>query len=361
MLRRIGWWSTLWAAVLLGLHPLTAAGASSPMLSFQPDLAVARPGETARLEIWVEGVSGLDRLEFVASYDPGALEPVDADPGRDGVQLEIGPVFEGGYSPANSAADGVLHLVIQRFPGDGPFDGTGMVAAITFRVREGALPAVYPVSFDPGSLQLLDPDGEPLPLGGWADGAVRVPPVTIALAGWITREGTSNYARTSVTAFFYPYAGSLPSAWARACTDSSGNFYLPVPEEPVPPPPELPLPDGGPPSGPYEWAYVRLDFPNHGSECYWIPLDEEVVDIGWHTLEGGDVNADGCVNIYDIVRIIADFGEEGASPCFVPYTPCPATGVGEAAPSSDINGDCRVNIFDLTIAAENFGLCTNCP
>jgi len=351
------------ALLLLTLPISTPAwGNPAPVLRFQPSFSQGRPGETVRVEVWVEEAGNLDRLEFAATYEADVLEPVDADGGREGVQLEVGPVFAAGYVPENRAEGGVLRLVAQRAPAEGPFNGQGVVAAVTFRVRQEAMPGMYPLSFDPASVRLLDPAGRPLEVGGLDDCSVRVPPVTTALEGWITREGTTYYGRTAVTVFFYPSAGSYPAVWARACTDDHGDFFLPVPEGGATPPADFPLPSHGPPPGPYEWAYVRLDFPNHGSECYWEPLDEEVVNIGWHTLEGGDVTGDGCINIFDIVRIIADFGQSVAAPCTVPFAPCPDPSPSDRlAPPSDVNGDCRVNIFDLTMAAENFGLCTNCP
>lgn len=341
--------------------PTPAWGTTALSLRFEPSFAQARAGETTRLEIWIEEAADLDRLEFAASYPAEVLEPVDADLGRDGTQIEVGPVFQGGYVPQNEAQAGMVHLMVQRAPAQGPFSGQGVVAAITFRVREGAAPGTYPLRFDPSSVRLLDPDGRLLAVGALGEGTVRVPPAAHALTGWITREGTARYGRTAVTVFFYPSAGSYPAAWARACTDDHGDFLLSVPEGGGVPG-DMPVPPFGAPAGPYEWAYIRLDFPNHGSECYWEPLDDELVDIGWHTLEGGDVNRDGCINIYDIVRIIADFGVSVSAPCFVPFALCPAPDpTGSPAPPSDVNGDCRVNIFDLTMAAENFGLCTNCP
>ncbi|HID89585.1 MAG TPA: hypothetical protein EYH27_00500 [Anaerolineales bacterium] len=355
----------LWGALVLWtLYGVLLAPSGDPPtadLRLLPTFVVARPGDTVRLEVWVESAEDLDRVEFVATYPEEVLEPLDSDGGRDGVQMEVGPVFLGGCIPENRAEEGTLRWVAWRAPEAGPFSGDGIVAVVTFRVREEAAPDTYPIVFDPGSVRLLDPDGQPLPVGDVEGGAVRVPPVTVGLRGWITREGTSYYGRTAVTVLFYPSAGSSPTTWARACTDEQGNFYLPVPTGTSPPPADVLLP-AETPSGPYEWAYVRLDFPNHGSECYWEPLDEEVVDIGWHVLEGGDVNDDGCINIFDIVRIIADFGERVTAPCFVPFAPCAAADeTGSIAPASDVNGDCRVNIFDLTITAENFGLCTNCP
>jgi hypothetical protein len=109
-------------------------------------------------------------------------------------------------------------------------------------------------------------------------------------------------------------------------------------------------------------AFTRLGFTNYLSECYWKCADSDVLDIGWHDLEGGDVNGDGCINILDITCIIRDYDENVPSPCYVPYDHCPPADLPpNAAPSSDLNGDCRVDILDLSQAAGNFGLCSNCP
>jgi len=189
----------------------------------------------------------------------------------------------------------------------------------------------------------------------------------VALTGRVTREGTQDYSRTTVTALLFPSDTTRPPrSWSRVCTNTQGDFTLLLyPEEKAALPPDMALPaerPSGATSTGGGWVFIRLDFPNYGSECHWKPVDGEVVKVGWHNLEGGDVNKDGCINIYDIVRIIADFGNETAAPCFVPYTPCPPPDpAAEVAPASDVNGDCRVNIFDLSIAAENFTLCSNCP
>jgi len=65
------------------------------------------------------------------------------------------------------------------------------------------------------------------------------------------------------------------------------------------------------------------------------------VNIGPTKLVGGDVNADNCINILDIVSIVGKFGQTG-----LPVTD-----------PQDINDDGTVNIFDLTISAGNFGRC----
>lgn len=57
----------------------------------------------------------------------------------------------------------------------------------------------------------------------------------------------------------------------------------------------------------------------------------------------GDVNADGSVDIFDLVKIAIRFGE-----IVPPSTPWPL-------PSEDINGDNAIDIFDLVLVALNFG------
>jgi hypothetical protein len=133
--------------------------------------------------------------------------------------------------------------------------------------------------------------------------------------------------------------------------------------------PELPpasiLPADSPPTSPVcpsWWAFVRLDFTNYLSECYWECAGSDVRDIGWHDLEGGDVDGNGCVNILDIVGIVGQYGEAAETPCYIPCEACPPDSQSpHVAPARDINGDCQVNILDLAQAAGNFGLCSNCP
>ncbi|MBN1178497.1 MAG: hypothetical protein JXD18_04760 [Anaerolineae bacterium] len=351
------------AAALLAVlpHPTSVAGTPTASVTFQPDVVQVRSGETVHLEVWVADVVDLERMAFVATYDATVLDVLDGDLGRAGVQLEVGPIFAQNCAPENEAGGGVLRFTADRAPGALPFSGAGVAAAVTFRVRAGAAPGTYAIAFDPAAVRLEDSAGGLIAVGELGSATLYVPPSTTAIVGLVMREGTSAHERTAVTAFFYPSSASPPIRWARACTDRSGAFHVAVPPEDVALPPGIALPAEAPPAGTTEWAFVRLSFANHNSECYWVSMDEDVEDIGRHTLEGGDVNGDGCINIYDVVRIIRDFGESAPAPCFVPYEPCPGSDAAlPAAPASDINGDCRVDIFDLTITGENFGLCTNC-
>lgn len=357
------------AVVTLGLLLLAAGGAvparSAPAtgLRLDPATAEAASGETVTLALWVDDVDDLHRVELHLDYDWPELEVQDADPGRVSVQIEPGPIFCAACTPWNEAIDGKIHFVAQRDLISGPFSGSGIAATITLQVV-ATEPGTYTVSFDRAASRLLDSGGRPIAIDQFAD-AMLVPSPSVTLTGWLTRQGLGSDERSVVNAVLYPASPPYePSSWGRTCTDATGDFTLAISSTPQPPPADI-LPAGSPPSSPSctsRWAFVRLDFTNYLSECYWECADEDVRDIGWHDLEGGDVNGDGCINILDIVQIIGDYGTTVPDPCYVPCDACPPDDPSStAAPACDVNGDCQVNILDLTQTAGNFGLCSNCP
>ncbi len=139
------------------------------------------------------------------------------------------------------------------------------------------------------------------------------------IEGLVRRQGRqTDHAGTDLVAFAPGNEGT-----ARAETASDGSFSL-----------EVSLGS----------AYtVRASYPGYlQSQKEGVSIvGSGSVDIGPTRLMGGDVNADNCVNILDIVSIIDMFGQ---------------TGLGVATPQ-DINDDGMVNIFDLTVTAGNFTRC----
>jgi hypothetical protein len=341
-----------------------AWGAPVAGLRLEPATAQVRSGDMLTLALWVDDVEDLYRVELHLDYDWAGLEVQDADPHRVSVQIEPGPIFCATCTPWNEVVNGKIHFVARRNPVDGPFSGSGIVAMITLLVT-AAEPGTYTVSFDQTTTRLVDSGGRPVAVGRFSDAVLVLPPPLITLTGWLTREGWGGDERSVVNAVLYPAAPPYePSSWGRACTDARGDFTLEIGYNPQPPPANI-LPVGSPPSSPSctsRWAFVRLDFTNYLSECYWECADAEARDIGWHDLEGGDVSGDGCINILDIVKIIGDYGAMVEGPCYIPCTACPPDSPpSSVAPACDINGDCQVNILDLAQAAGNFGLCSNCP
>lgn len=319
-------------------------------------------GETLALTLWVDDVENLHRVELHLDYDWPSLEVQDADAEQVSVQIEPGPIFCSTCTLWNEAHDGHINFVAQR-DHDGPFSGSGAAAYITVTVA-ATEPGSYTVSFDQTATRILDNGGSPIKVGQFTSATIVLSEPQARLTGWLTREGWNSYARSAVNAVLYPAAPPYePLTWGRACSDDHGDFALELAERLQPPPEEILPSDVPPPSTgcTSRWAFVHFDFTNYLDECYWKCADGATSDIGWHDLEGGDVDANGCVNILDIVKIIGGFGETVEAPCYVPCTECaPAPPLPNAASQYDINGDCKINILDLTQAAGNFGLCSNC-
>jgi len=331
-------------------------------LRFDPTTVEMATGETVTLALWVDQAENLHRVELHVDYDWAGLEIQDADPNRVSVQIEPGPLFCTTCTLWNEAANGRINFVAQRNH-DGPFSGSGIVAYVTILVT-ATEPDTYTVSFDQATTQILDNEGDPIAVAQFTGAAIVLPPPLVTLTGWLTREGWNSDGRSTANAVLYPAVPPYePISWGRACTDERGDFALEIASRLQPPPSDI-LPPGDPPTSPTctsRWAFTRLDFTNYLNECYWKCADGDALHIGWHDLEGGDVNEDGCTNILDIVQIIGEFGEMVESPCYIPSMECPLNSPpSNIAPACDLNGDCRVNIFDLTQAAGNFGLCSNC-
>jgi hypothetical protein len=307
------------------------SGASLVGTNFATDLQVS---------ITNSGTLGVGVLgaEIWVSFDPDIASVYDAD-GDDsnGTQVEIkNGFFDGSLvvvanevfydtpaipHPTECDTQACIHVAFSQVGGSGPVtDGSGTVATITWVGQEiGALAVGIPVvgtGVAPGSV-LSDPDGEPIPINN-----VSVPDIVVTEVGTITgiveRQGASaGYEGVEISAL-----AADGGVVTTATTAADGSFSL-----------EVPLVD--------TYA-VNASYPGYlKAHKNLIEVGSDDVDIGSTRLAGGDVNADNCINILDIVSIIGDFGMDGLDP---------------SAPQ-DINDDGGVNILDLTIAAGNFSRC----
>jgi hypothetical protein len=351
------------ALVASGAWNKPVQGEAPAMLLLDPSDVEVMRSDTITLALRVKNVEDLQRAELWLRYDQAGLEVQDVDPDRAGVQIEPGPLFEGGCAIQNEVAQGRITFVAQRPPTSAPFSGDGLIASITVRAKGSPLQA-YTMSFDQTRSRLLNDEGQKLPIWQFTDARVETLPLTFELTGSIKREGWDVFDRSKVNAVLYPPTGGPnPVAWGQTCTGGDGSFsdILEYSQAPA-----YGLPDSDPTASAScdsRWLSIRLDFPNYLSECYWYCTDDLNFDIGERILEGGDVNKDNVVNILDIVRIIDSFnGTCAASDCCVPFEdcPCPSPAV-DPAPPCDINGDCCVDILDLTQAAGNFDMFSNCP
>lgn len=344
---------------------ISAQEASTVALLLDPPQIEVANGDVLTLALRVEGVEDLHRVELRLSYDDAGLEVQDADPGRAGVQIEPGPLFEGNYTIQNEAAQGTISFIAQRSPGTEPFAGEGLIASISVQVVTSQ-PTPYTISFDQTASSLLNDEGGSIIVEQFTDAALILPPSTVELTGLVTREGWDAHSRSGISAVLYPAVPDAnPLALGHTCTDADGNVALEIQADSDPTTSDV-LPAYDPPASiPCSswWVFAQLGFPHYLGECYWECADGLTLDIGRRELEGGDINKDSTINILDIVCIIGSFGEVTMGhDCCVASTECPCpSSAAETALSCDINGDCRVDILDLTQAAGNFGIYSNCP
>ena len=335
---------------------------SSPTIHFDPANAHANAGDSLTLKIWVDQVSEMNRLEMHVSYEPAALRIQDANPDRAGVQIRTGDIFDQGSIHWNEATNGEIHFVAQRAPMAETFTGSGVVAEIELMVDTFG-PATWVFSFDRDTTHMLSYD-DVMEFTTFGDASVIIPPLLPTVTGLVTREGNSNHARSTCSVVVYPASSPWTRiSWGQSCTTGQGELVFGAHNQTIPPPNILPA--DNPPSSPQcalYWTFVKLDFPSFLSECHWKCAGGETVNLGWHDLEGGDIDGNGRINVLDITHIIGEYGESVPSPCHILCDRCsPVNSPSHVALSSDLNGDCRVDILDLSQAAGNFGLYSNCP
>lgn len=340
--------SLVLAIVLATLLPISV-GAQSPntyasiiMTDILSGAPVVGGAFTTDLQVSIANSAppeaGVMGVEIWVPFDANvvAVDDFDDNPAN-GTQVEIkNDFFDGdlviganevivGVMPATAPAActtacACVHVAVSHTGGSGPVtNATGTVAAITWSGlmtgSSGINIALVPPGVPPGSV-LADSDGQPIPIN-----SVSVPEINVIdagiVGGVVQRQGTQNHEGTSIVAI-----AVSDGVIAEVATAADGSFNLAVPL-----------------GGDYT---INASYPGYlqsqKSSVYIVGAD---VDIGAATLVGGDVNADNCINILDIVSIIGKFGQSGLPD-------------GDPA---DITNDGTINILDLTISAANFGRC----
>jgi hypothetical protein len=275
-------------------------------------------------------------VEVYVGYNPTTVGVVDYDNNpTNGTQVEIRSGFftsiQTGVNrvetpcPAPSLQPACVHFALSQITG-GVTNGAGTVAVIRWvgLAAGSAGMSVEVESTSPYRLsKLSDTDGMPVPVN-----TASAPGITIqspgAITGAVTRQGrtSGNYSDASVSALSIDGAAIA----GPVSTLADGTFASP-----------LLVPAGG--------TYnVVATYPGYlAAQKSSVYVVGSTVNIGSTQLRGGDVNADNCVNIFDLVQIAVRFGSGG--------------GTLASSDPWDINDDGYINIFDLTIAASNFQRC----
>ncbi len=144
------------------------------------------PGGVTEVAIRIENVTGLYGVEVHLTFDPNYLEIQDADPDKEGVQIQAGDFPHPDFVVQNQAdnTQGTIDYTITQMAPRGAVDGSGVLAKITFKTKgEG----ISRLAFT--GAKLANPDGQQIPaemLDGEvavAVGALSVQPTPTVAAG----------------------------------------------------------------------------------------------------------------------------------------------------------------------------------
>jgi hypothetical protein len=145
------------------------------------------PGAETTIVVLLENAANVYGIDIRAAYDPALVEVVDADPSRDGVQVQPGNLPQPDFVARQSVdpAAGTIHYVVTQVNPTPPANGDGV--AFTVRLRGRGVPGAGEFRID--LVEMSTRDGELLPVqwgtatlqvaGGAADAAAQ--PTGIAL------------------------------------------------------------------------------------------------------------------------------------------------------------------------------------
>ena len=352
--------SVLVVALTLLVIVATSAAAAETTVRLDPASLEANVSDRFTLELKVDNITALNSVDIRLTYPADALEVQDTDPVAFGTQIMPGPFLQPDQVCANSVDSGVIHYCVGQLPPHTPVTGSGTIAKITF---QAIFTGTHKVTFDRARSFLYQQNNPtPLTVAQWGDATIVIPKRPMVLTETVKRQGWSAHDGSVVWTLFRadPNQFVMPNP---VCTNQSGAFRVEIQgglisssaeasqlssRASIFPPPNCP-----PTSLPYRATFVQASFQSYLlAETGWVCLKDQTTDVGSVTLLGGDVNQDNTINILDITRVIGDIGKP-ITPCTIPVPECPSSRQPTAV--SDINGDCQVDVRDLSIATGNFG------
>jgi LysM repeat protein len=117
-------------------------------------------GSTTTIEIRVDNVSGLAAADVELRFNPSVLQVQDADPNREGIQIQPGNFPAPDFVAVNTAdnAAGIIRYALTQLPPHAPVNGSGVMASVVFRgVNAGQADVVFNV------VNLANAQGQPIP------------------------------------------------------------------------------------------------------------------------------------------------------------------------------------------------------
>jgi len=298
-------------AVVNGLINIQEVPTEQGILSISPPAATMHVGEIITVTAVISDITALAGIDLELTFDPAIVEVVDANSTVNGVQISPGDCPIPGQTVENSAdnSTGTISYSTATMAPNPACNGDGVVMSITFRGRAVGNSAIAFSSWD-----LSDANGLPISTNTPQDGSLTVLD-SGSIVGMVELQGRTDFSDVIMTA-------SDGTTTVSTTTDANGNYALAVP------------------SGTY---VVTAEMERYlDSELSNVVVvtgsDTNLTDL-W--LPGGDANDDDVINILDMSLIGSHY-----------ELSCGDAGWDGRA---DTNDNCTVNIYDLTIAAGNFG------
>lgn len=116
-------------------YPLPSVLAADTTGRLQPISQTINVGAQTTVALYLENVQDLYGYQTAIVFDPSLLEVIDADPGKAGIQVELGTFLQPDFSPQNNADNnvGAVVCVVSQLAPTPAVSGSGTLLTITFR------------------------------------------------------------------------------------------------------------------------------------------------------------------------------------------------------------------------------------
>ena len=229
----------------------SAAAQQTTLVHLAPAQALVGEGQTAAVEVRVEDVQDLYGLDIRLSFDPAAIQVVDADPATDGIQVQPGSLLSPDFVVRNTAdnQDGTVWFALTQLNPTQEVSGSGAAFIVTFAGKSAG--SSSPISFT--YVKMAQRSGEEIP-ASTEDGQISVvepgeapPQPTQAPPPQPTVVTPTPTAAGATTATPTPTAASTESPTTVAPTDTPTPAPTTVTTRPSP---TIPTPSDTPAPGP---------------------------------------------------------------------------------------------------------------
>jgi hypothetical protein len=281
--------------------PTTPAGPTVRVNPANLVIPVCSARGTAAVE--VVNVSNIIAAQLELRYNPNVAAVIDADPGRDGVQIKVSSAFSSGFVALNKVdpATGLISFAATLL-GSSPISGTANLITVDWDPL-----TVGNANLTLGNVILVNSAGQVVTFTA-QNGQLQVTNCT-GISGRLALQGRSNYTGITVTS----------SSGEQTTTGADGAFSIASGDQ------------------------LTCSFPGYLSAQVDVQAQlaqsgtaaGQPIALGALTLLAGDINADNRIDILDLAYIAKFYNS--------------------ADSLADLNGDSKVNVMDLVLTASNYG------